>query len=348
MLKKQSKKNQAVLCIGSMGKDIFFPLEATEKDSKKTAEERVWTFNFGAKIHVEDRYLAPGGCACNVSVGLSRLGISGAAYGITGDDEVGKWIKNTLHVEGVETSDVVKIEKKNSDISMILIDKNSGERTIFVNRDVGENLQLKLKEIALPGWIFVGSLYGEEILDNMKQIHYFVASSKTRLIYNPSMHNIKTQPRMVWDLIHHASLLFLNRTEAREIITQIVLSNDSKYNKEDLKDDKKILKILAKQSGKDASVIMTCGPEGALAIKEDKCYHVDTRQQSVVDATGAGDAFASGFIAAHHKKSEIEESLRWGAANSHSVIGYYGAHKGLLKSTLIKQEAEYFKTTLLK
>jgi sugar/nucleoside kinase (ribokinase family) len=46
--------------------------------------------------------------------------------------------------------------------------------------------------------------------------------------------------------------------------------------------------------------------------------------------TGAGDAFASGFLSAYILKKPIREAMKWGIANSASVIGEIGAQTGLL------------------
>ncbi len=59
--------------------------------------------------------------------------------------------------------------------------------------------------------------------------------------------------------------------------------------------------------------------------------------------TGAGDAYASGFLAALiHGKSPVD-AMKWGAANAAGVIQKIGAHRGLLKragvNRIIKKHA---------
>jgi ribokinase len=49
-----------------------------------------------------------------------------------------------------------------------------------------------------------------------------------------------------------------------------------------------------------------------------------------VDRTGAGDAFASTFVAALAKGLSLEDALRWGPINSMSVVQKVGAQAGLV------------------
>jgi sugar/nucleoside kinase (ribokinase family) len=52
----------------------------------------------------------------------------------------------------------------------------------------------------------------------------------------------------------------------------------------------------------------------------------------VVEMTGAGDSFATAFLAGLHYGKPLPEALRWGAANSASVVGRIGPQAGLLRS----------------
>ena len=51
----------------------------------------------------------------------------------------------------------------------------------------------------------------------------------------------------------------------------------------------------------------------------------------VVDRTGAGDAFGSGFVSALAKGAGVEQAIRAGSANATSVVEYVGAKKGILR-----------------
>ena len=81
-------------------------------------------------------------------------------------------------------------------------------------------------------------------------------------------------------------------------------------------------------------VVITDGSRGAWSFNGKEFLHIDAKKEKVADSLGAGDAFSSGFIAAHLKEKDLEECLRWGIENSTSVIQHYGAIEGLLKGEI--------------
>ncbi|MEA3322775.1 MAG: carbohydrate kinase family protein, partial [Patescibacteria group bacterium] len=236
------KSKQKVLCIGSMGKDVFFPIASgnvVNVDTKMKNEKQL-CFGYGTKVHIEDRFNALGGCACNVSIGLSRLGIDVHALGNVGKDCDRRWIVTTLEQESVDIAKVRTIEDANTDLSIIIVDTNTGERTIFVNRDVGESLVVHARDIKGFDWCFVGSLYGDDIEKNMKVIHDAIVNDGLKLVYNPGGKNISQDKDVVLDLIHHAHMIFVNKSEAREIVSKF----DLLYNEKDLSNEEYLMSVL--------------------------------------------------------------------------------------------------------
>jgi fructokinase len=66
-------------------------------------------------------------------------------------------------------------------------------------------------------------------------------------------------------------------------------------------------------------------------------FHGEALLRESVDSTGAGDAFISGFFAAHLKGLGIMTSLKWGIANSSNSVTQYGGQKGLLDEKQMKE-----------
>lgn len=328
------KQKQKVLCIGSTGKDIFFPVESGCDSSKQCTVEKIGCnnastslcFQLGSKVHIKDRFVALGGCACNVSVGLSRLGISTSVFGLVGNDSDGEYIKQTLASEKVNVKNIQKDEKSNTDISVIIVDSESGERTIFVNRDVGEKLKINPTILKNYEWLYVGSLYGKGLTENVKTIHDEIKNNpELKLAYNPGGSNINNNPKEVHSLLFHASLIFVNKSEASRIAK--ILNPD--VTGDVLNSEEELMKLLYKYT-ENATIVLTHGKEGAWGFDGKKVYYEKASGEKALDTTGAGDAFTSGFFAATVRGCDIDSAMKWGMKNSHSVIRFYGAHEGLL------------------
>ena len=82
-----------------------------------------------------------GGPVATALVALSRLGISCCFYGITGDDEAGGKIRQSLADEGVDLKGLVKRKESSSQLAFIAVEKSTAKRTIFWRRPSGKALQ---------------------------------------------------------------------------------------------------------------------------------------------------------------------------------------------------------------
>jgi sugar/nucleoside kinase (ribokinase family) len=70
------------------------------------------------------------------------------------------------------------------------------------------------------------------------------------------------------------------------------------------------------------------------AYDGEKFYSIIPHKLKVIERTGAGDAFASGFVAGQMIGKSIENSLKLGLEESESVIKHKGAKIGLIRRKL--------------
>lgn len=326
-----------IICIGSSSKDIFLPTsEGIILDTPEdlTAQKKI-SFELGAKYQVENRYEVPGGVAVNVAQGLSRLGIKTSCYSRVGDDALGQWIKEEIAKEGVDAS--LMQEEKNclSDLSAIIVDEKSGDRTIFFNRDANENLEIKRDDFKDAEWVFVSALNGNKNNSwekNMDDILKVAQEFGIKVAINPGQRNIRDNTRKVIEGIRASKILILNKDEAIEIVSSIT----EHVSSTELNEEVFLIKEL-RNLGLEA-VVLTDGLRGAWAIHDDKIYFSDSTEDQPIDSTGGGDAFASGFLAAYLAGKKIEECLQWGTANGGNVVRFYGAKEGLLNEAEIMEK----------
>ncbi|HSA08669.1 MAG TPA: carbohydrate kinase family protein, partial [Candidatus Moranbacteria bacterium] len=306
-----------IISIGSSTKDVFFPVDGgTVLETPEDLEaQRKVAFELGAKYQLTgDRRETVGGCAANVACGLARLGVKSFCCTRVGNDQTGKWIKDEMAKMGVEADLIQTDEKCQSDLSFIIDHLPSEDRIIFSDRDSNEKLDISAEKMMKVGaeWIFVSSLNGneEESWENkMDKILQLVKENNLKLIFNPGQKNIKNNPQKVIVAAGQSHILLVNKDEAIEIVSLMTKSSDNKLN------DEKFLVEKTRETGAKI-VVITDGIRGAWGFDGKQIFHVDALVRKAVDTTGAGDAFASGFLAAHLKGKNIGEALQWGIINS--------------------------------
>lgn len=322
------KKKSEVICVGSVSQDIFFPTDegiVLETPDDITAKEKV-AFELGGKYRVKDRYEAIGGVAANVAQGLARLGHSAAVYSCIGDDEMGQTLRASLHREHVSTDCLSSVTGAKTDLSAIIVLTQNGERTIFHNRDANERLTIDAEKFRGARWIFISALNGDW-KKNLADLLRVKEAQGLLLALNPGQHNIKEDAQRVLSVLPQTEVLLLNKDEAIELL----LHTEPQPSESELNDERFLLEKLAQAGAK--MIGMTDGKRGSWGYDGQEYWYcpIFTRQ-GVVDSTGAGDAFGSGFFAAHLAGKTLPEALAYGMANSGSVVGFYGAAEGLLLS----------------
>ena len=78
---------------------------------------------------------------------------------------------------------------------------------------------------------------------------------------------------------------------------------------------------------------MTKGGEGVIVYDGKHVYSAKPHEdRNIVDTTGAGDSFASGFLCDFIRcNGDIEKAIQLGMANSEGCLSQIGAKNGLLK-----------------
>jgi ribokinase len=321
-----------ILAIGSVTQDMFFPTKEgiiLETPEDVTAQRKI-AFELGAKYDIKEKFTSLGGCSINVAVGLAKLDEQAACYCLVGEDMVGQWIKKELSAAGVGINNVVAAPNVKSDSSAIIVDENSGERTIFSNHGASRSLEIKKDKLANDSqWFFVGDLSGGW-KNNLATILEYAKENEIKIAFNPRQQMLHEEVSLVAKYLSDCEIVFINKDEAIEIVSSV---NNSK---ELINDEKYLIDELKKMGAK--IIALTDGIRGAWGTDGQQILRVDALVRKAVDTTGSGDAFASGFLAAHLKGKDLAEALQWGIINSSNSVTEYGGQKGLLTQEQIEKE----------
>lgn len=307
-----------VLVVGSSLIDLFLRLEESHiKTSGQSIE-----LQLGDKIPTQIDKLTLGGNGSNVSVGLARLGINTSFFTWLGDDILSKEIENTILAENVKLlTDAVS--GKTTGLSVIL---NFGkDRIILSHHEVGDH-NFDYKEETKPDVVYLTSI-GDRWEETYQKVLDFCLEKNSALAFSPGTKQIEEFGDIIVSVLQKTKFLFVNRQEAEIILKQTGLAGG------DIKD---IFSNLSSLGPKIISI--TDGANGAYAIAENgQMYKISAiPTSSDINRTGAGDAYATGFMAAILQEKEIAQAMAWGASNAYSVMQKVGAQEGLLTKTQLE------------
>lgn len=321
------KKSFDLISIGDTTLDVFLEIEEATVFCELEKEKCRLCVNYSDKIPVKRVTKIPvAGNAANLAVGSSRLELKTALYTILGNDDVGKKIYQRLEKEGIAPDYIQFDKKRGTNYSTVLNFK--GERTIFVFH---EHRDYSLPKLAQAKWVYFSSLAaGHEKLHY--QIPAYLKKTRVKFGFNPGTFQLKEGLEVLGPIMKLTTVFLVNKEEAQR------LAGD--YN-----DFKKLLTLL-KNEGPEIAVV-TDGPKGSYAFDGKNFYFQDIFDVPVVERTGCGDAYSTGFICALTCGRDISEAMRWGTVNAASVLQKIGPQEGLLtKKELLKilKDNPQFKT----
>jgi len=301
-----------VLVIGSSSIDLF--AKPVDEEELEESDNKV-SFNLGDKIPVDVYSLSLGGNASNVSSGLKSLGCKVTLYTFLGNDILSSHIKNTLEKRGIE----LIVEEENSNASsMSFILNLKGDRVIFSHHSNKRYSFDEGKVKSAFDMIYLTSM-GEGWENAYQKILVFAKSKNVPIAFSPGSHQLNEITEAFFETLKNSKILMCNMSEAKKILEAKGISSE---------DPKKIFTHLKSLGPEILSI--TEGDRGAFAVDDkNNIFHIEPLVINSHEKTGAGDAYASGFLGAFIKGKSAEEAMIWGSVNSYSVMQKVGAQNGL-------------------
>lgn len=302
-------KKPLILCVGSAAQDVFLMGKVfTPECEEGICYEHL---KLGDKLSVDKMVYASGGNAMNAAVTFARQGLETSFVSILGDDPAGHAVLHELDDESISTRHV-KVDKKYATSYSVILLAPNGERTILNYH--GERLSSCpdiISEKTLRGdWLYISSVGSMEMLSKIVKI---AKSNGMRVAFSPASYEMKHIQASA-NILSSLDLLALNKEEASQFV-----SGDTTEG------------LAIELSESVPLVLVSDGPRGSVAADGVSTYSAGLYDNvAVIDRTGAGDAFTSGFIAKIASGESIEDALIFASANSTSVVEKVGAKAGIL------------------
>lgn len=300
-----------VITFGSAIVDFF--LQSKEfKLVKDKGKGTVICQSYEDKLEVEKRKICLGGGGTNIAVSLARKSYNVGVAARFGRDFLGNFILEKLNQEKVSLDFLAQVDET-TDSSVILIGPDGG-RTILVYRGPTRLEQENINFDKLDSkWFYLASLEGN--LDLVEKLLTYAQENKISVFWNPGKRELKQKARLI-PLVGQADVFQVNRQEAQMLV-------DGDLDKKGFWP--KMKKLRTKMS------IVTDGGNGAYLQYSQGVHYLAAPKVDVVDKTGAGDAFGSGFLAGLLANQEMKSAFKLAMENSASVVQHVGAQTGLIR-----------------
>lgn len=306
-----------MIAVGDIVTDAFIKLFDDQAHAYSNEHGKWLAMQYATKIPFDHAEVIEGvGNAANAAVAFARLGLKAGLAANVGEDKEGRDMIHALQKNKVDTRFVHINPDKKSNYHYVLWYKE--ERTILIKHESYDYDWPHLRKTEIPEWLYFSSVsehadgYHDEIAEWLED------HPEVKLAWQPGTFQMKAGVERMHRLYARAEVTILNREEA------VFVTGGDYHNLHDLLDR------LHRLGTKIA--VITDGPDGAYASDGHQRLKMPLYPdpEPPKERTGAGDAFASTFVAALAKGNTLEGALQWAPINSMSVVQKTGAQAGLL------------------
>lgn len=300
-----------IVTIGKATQDVFLK----SADAFKEFEHKGVKYEqlpVGQKLDLDQVIFATGGNVTNAAVTFARQGLHSKYSWCLGVDTSSETILQSLDKEGVDTSHVFQSEDFSASYSAILM-LVGGERTILNYKGTmptANDSELDISVIDEGDWIYISSLGDMELLE---RIVARAAKGNVKIMLNPAGVELDHAEKLK-GLLGDIEILAVNKEEAQQIVHGETSEELARH-----------------LNNYCPTVLVSDGPNGVVASDGKTIVNAGMYEDvPVVDRTGAGDAFGSGFLSQYAQGKSLKDSVVFASANSTSVVQFIGAKEGIL------------------
>jgi len=271
----------------------------------------------GGLTLVNSIQLHNGGCAANTATALAKLGFSAGVSGMVGNDGLAEVLINNLSKFGINTQYIMKTDRADTSVSMVLVD-SSGERSfihctgangVFTAKDFNAEALENIKILHIAGTLLMPGFDGEPCLEVLKLAKQRNIITTMDTAWDDSGRWMKSiapcLPYVDYFMPSLPEAKMLTGTDNLEEMAKIFLEHGAE------------------------TVVVKLGSEGCYIRKGEAQYLIPAYRVHSIDATGAGDCFVAGFLAGILQELPIERCGRLANAVGAMSVTSVGAATGV-------------------
>lgn len=295
-----------VVCAGILVADIFVPpLPRLPQAGELQA--------------TDDFLIDSGGCAANTATSLVKLGVPTTVIGKVGTDNFGDFIENDLRGKGVNTAGIVRSTTFGTSKTVILPVIGEDRRYIhtfganadFSGADLNRALIADAKFFYLGGYLVLPGLQPQDLSETLQFARQQGAQTMLDVVVPADSGD--SSFNALEAALPYVDVFTPNDGEARTLTGETDPERQAK-------------RLLDAGCG---TVVITMGEHGSLLMSKSETLHLPSFPVKVVDGSGAGDAFAAGFIVGLLEGWSMTETLRFASAVGGSACTRLGCTPGV-------------------
>ena len=265
------------------------------------------------ETHIQHTTRSPGGSAANTIYGLSRLGVKTGLIGAVGDDEDGGAILADLGQVGADTSHIHIVDEETTGSAIGFVDEK-GRRALYVSPGANSRIEredIELAYVAQARILHLTSFVDEEQLA-VQQWLVEEVPSQVQVSFAPGSLYARRGADALSGILRRTAFLFVNEDEVEDLGGVRSLCDRGCQ-----------------------VVVVTLGQKGCRVVKAAASGHpeqdhlIEAVATQVVDTTGAGDAFAAGFLYGVLGQKDLLTCGRLGNLVASRAIAAMGARDNL-------------------